>query len=91
MKTITLEQLIEEGSEIKKQISYINVPAGVIRTYRAYQLSDNQKYEIEVDANTGKIIKNEKGFTSCVFKSGLAISKCASFGSYYMDSLWSDF
>lgn len=45
MKTITLEQLIEEGSEIKKQISYINVPAGVIRTYRAYQLSDNQKYE----------------------------------------------
>ena len=39
----------------------------------------------------GKIIKNEKGFTSCVFKSGLAISKCASFGSYYMDSLWSDF
>lgn len=45
MKTITLEQLIEEGSEIKKQISYINVPAGVIRTYRAYQLSYNQKYE----------------------------------------------
>lgn len=45
MKTITLEQLIEEGSEIKKQISYINVPAGVIRTYKAYQLSDNQKYE----------------------------------------------
>ena len=36
----------------------------------------------------GKIIKNEKGFTSCVFKSGLAISKCASFGSYYMDSLF---
>lgn len=26
----------------KKQISYINVPAGVIRTYKAYQLSDNQ-------------------------------------------------
>ena len=39
----------------------------------------------------GKIIKNEKGFTSCVFKSGLVVSKCASLGSYYMDSLWSDF
>lgn len=26
----------------------------------------------------GKIIKNEKGFTSCVFKSGLVVSKCAS-------------
>ncbi len=48
MKTITLEQLIEEGSEIKKQISYINVPAGVIRTYRAYQLSDNQKYDYKI-------------------------------------------
>lgn len=53
MKTITLEQLIEEGSEIKKQISYINVPAGVIRTYKAYQLSDNQnmkhgKYDYKI-------------------------------------------
>lgn len=37
----------------KKQISYINVPAGVIRTYRAYQLSDNQnmkhgKYDYKI-------------------------------------------
>ena len=44
-----------------------------------------------VNDDVYKIIKNEKGFTSCVFKSGLVVSKCASLGSYYMDSLWSDF
>lgn len=46
MTTITLEQLIEEGNEIKKQISYINPPSEVIRLYSAYRLNDNSKYEI---------------------------------------------
>ena len=28
METITLEQLIEEGKDIRKTISYINTPSG---------------------------------------------------------------
>lgn len=46
METITLEQLIEEGKDIRKTISYINAPSGVFRTYAAYSLADNSKYEI---------------------------------------------
>ena len=46
MKTTTLEQLIEEGKEIRKGITFINTPSGVIRMYAAYSLADNSKYEI---------------------------------------------
>ena len=46
METITLEQLIEEGKDIRKTISYIKAPSGVIRMYAAYSLADNSKYEI---------------------------------------------
>ena len=46
METITLEQLIEEGKYIRKTISYINPPSGIIRMYAAYSLADNSKYEI---------------------------------------------
>ena len=46
METIILEQLIEEGKDIRKTISYINTPSGVFRTYAAYSLADNSKYEI---------------------------------------------
>ena len=46
MESITLEQLIEEGKDIRKTISYINTPSGVFRTYAAYSLADNSKYEI---------------------------------------------
>lgn len=46
MEAITLEQLIEEGKDIRKNISYINVPSGAIRMYAAYSLADNSKYEI---------------------------------------------
>lgn len=45
MKTITLEELIKEGTEIKGQISPISVPPNVIMTYSSYRLSDNSKYE----------------------------------------------
>lgn len=46
MESITLEQLIEEGKDIRKTISYINPPSGIIRMYAAYSLADNSKYEI---------------------------------------------
>lgn len=46
MEEITLEQLIEEGKDIKKTISYVNAPSGVIRLYAVYRLADNSKYEI---------------------------------------------
>ena len=46
METITLEQLIEEGKDIRKTISYIKAPSGVIRMYAVYSLADNSKYEI---------------------------------------------
>lgn len=45
MATITLEQLIEEGTEIRKHISYLESPSGVIRFYDEYRLDDNSKYE----------------------------------------------
>lgn len=46
MGTITLEQLIEEGKDIRKTISYVKAPSGVIRMYADYSLADNSKYEI---------------------------------------------
>ena len=46
METITLEQLIEEGREIRSKITYINPPSGVIRLYSSYRLADNSIYEI---------------------------------------------
>ncbi|WP_321479706.1 peptide chain release factor 1 [uncultured Bacteroides sp.] len=46
MEHITIEQLIEEGKVIKKGISYINPPSGVIRTYSAYRISGVNKYEV---------------------------------------------
>ena len=46
MQTTTLEQLIEEGKEIRKGITFINAPSGVIRMYAPYRLADNSKYEI---------------------------------------------
>lgn len=46
MEARTLEQLIEEGKDIRKTISYINTPLGDIRRYAAYSLADNSKYEI---------------------------------------------
>ncbi len=46
MRAITLEQLIEEGKDIRKAISYVNAPSGVIRMSAVYRLADNSKYEI---------------------------------------------
>lgn len=46
METITLEQLIEEGRDIRSKITYINPPSGVIRLYSSYRLADNSIYEI---------------------------------------------
>ena len=46
METITLEQLIEEGKDIRKTISYIKAPSGVIRMYAAYSLADNSKMNV---------------------------------------------
>lgn len=46
MEAITLNQLIEEGTDIKNKITYINPPSGVIRLYSTYRLADNSIYEI---------------------------------------------
>lgn len=46
MDSTILEKLIEEGKEIRKNITYINPPAGVIRLYNSYRLADNSTYEI---------------------------------------------
>lgn len=46
METITLEQLIEEGKDIKSKITYRNPPSGVIRLSSSYRLADNSIYEI---------------------------------------------
>lgn len=46
MEAITLEQLIEEGKDIRGKITYINPPSGVIRLYSSYRLADNSSYEI---------------------------------------------
>ncbi len=45
MKTITLEQLIEEGKNIRKTITYIDAPSGVTRIRSAHCLADNSGYE----------------------------------------------
>lgn len=46
METITIEQLIEEGRDIRSKITYINPPSGVIRLHSFYRLADNSIYEI---------------------------------------------
>lgn len=46
MEAITLNQLIEEGTDIKNKITYINPPSSVIRLYSTYRLADNSIYEI---------------------------------------------
>ena len=46
MEAITLEQLIEEGKNIRTKITYIDPPSGVIRLCSSYKLADNSKYEI---------------------------------------------
>lgn len=46
MDAITLNQLIEEGTDIKNKITYINPPSSVIRLYSTYRLADNSIYEI---------------------------------------------
>lgn len=46
MDLTILEQLIKEGKEIRKNITYINPPKGVIRLYKSYRLADISIYEI---------------------------------------------
>lgn len=66
METITLEQLIEEGKDIRKTISYIKAPSGVIRMYAAYSLADKmgmKKGDILVfvkDSSTEVSVVDEK-------------------------------
>lgn len=45
MTTITLEELIEEGKEIRKGISYITPPPNVTRFFSAYKLKNTSEYE----------------------------------------------
>lgn len=45
MATITLEELIEEGKEIRKDISYITPPPNVTRFFSAYKLKNTSEYE----------------------------------------------
>ena len=43
---ITLESLIEEGNKIREGIKFIPPANGVIRTFKAYALSDTASYGI---------------------------------------------
>lgn len=43
---ITLNDLIIEGQNIRKDISYVDPPSHIMRMYDVYRFSDNQKYEI---------------------------------------------
>lgn len=45
MVTITLEELIEEGKEIYKGISFVNTPPNVIRTFSVHRLKSTTQYE----------------------------------------------
>ena len=45
MAIITLEELIEEGKEIRNGISYINTSPNVIRLFSAYKLQSTTQYE----------------------------------------------
>ena len=46
MTTITLEELIDEGKEIRKGISFVPAPDGVWRTYSVYHLKSTSEYEV---------------------------------------------
>lgn len=43
---VTLESLIEEGTNIREGIKYIPTAPGVVRMYKAFSLSDTKIYGI---------------------------------------------
>ncbi len=46
MTTITLEELIDEGKEIGRGISFVPAPDGVWRTFDVYELKSTSVYEV---------------------------------------------